>query len=82
MGANFWMTLHIPGPMKPPPGLQLLKSNANGGLMPVPDANSMRYPVPTVIDTFRVAVVPIATEAKSTRLGRATATLMPLPWRL
>ena len=53
VGANRSVTVHVPGPVNPPPAPQLPKSNANGALSPEPDATSVLYPASTVIVTER-----------------------------
>ena len=42
VGVNRSLTLQVPGPWNPPPAPQVLKSNPNGALMPLPDAISVR----------------------------------------
>ena len=42
VGENSRLIVHVPGPVKPPPAPHVSKSNANGGLSPLPDATSVR----------------------------------------
>ena len=41
VGVYRSVTVHVPGPVKPPPVPHVSKSNANGALSPEPDATSV-----------------------------------------
>jgi hypothetical protein len=79
IGVNRSFTLQVPGPAKPPPVPQVSKSNANGALIPEPEAISVRYPASAVIEMSRVAVVFNATFPNGTLDGLALAVLIPVP---
>src|SRR3954467_6125341 len=57
VGRKDCLTLHVPGPVNPPPAPHVSKSKLNGALIPLPEASSTRWPASTVIVTFCVTVV-------------------------
>src|SRR3954469_23121922 len=71
VGRKLCLTLHVPGPVKPPPAPHVSKSNENGTLIPDPDASCTTKPASTVIDTFRVEVVFSGTFPNATDEGTA-----------
>src|SRR3954465_6921385 len=77
VGVNRCLTLHVPGPGKPPPAPQVSKSKTNGGLIPDPDASWTWYPASAVIDTSRVTVVFSGTFPNAMVDGLALAALIP-----
>ena len=47
VGVYRSVTVHVPGPVNPPPAPHVSKSNANGAFSPDPDATSVEYPAST-----------------------------------